>query len=751
MNKLTKYIACIASVLTFATLIQSCAMDSPFDKGGEGTLNVIAEMNGETVKSRSVPENNDYLRENCIVYIENARGVMRKYKGVDNIPSDIVLSVGNYVCNAWSGDSVGASFSSKFYRGQESFEIARDQRTSLRVKCNIANVVTSVDPESLNVGLTDLKVNFAMESGDLDFDENNIDTSKGYFMTPSPETANVNSDAYSQKTKLTITISGIQEDGTPYNKEHIINGAQRAHEYSVLLTKEERPFNEGGALIGLTIKDIPIIEDTILVYPGPTINGVDFNVEEQVVNTTSSFNDVSVCILGYFGLKSVLMNVSDNFTDIPNGRNILDPMVKSQLAARGINVESNSSVDAKTGVNVEEVYVTFKAGFLNSLPASVHEYCVTFDSTDGRDVSASGSVRFANTEDAIEKIDDIVVDPAPDPTRDPMAITGSTATLTGRLFKADASDYGIKYRVAGTSAWTTASAKSTNNARTRAQGTEFSVTLRGLTPGTTYEYKSYADDFESSTVQTFATEDKFIFPNWSLEEWSTYSASTMLGTKTVIFPGSGSEPSFWDSGNEGAATAEKVLTDKSTDMVHSGTYSARLASDQAAGILAAGNLFIGDYVKTDGTNGVLSFGRNYNGSHPSKLRVWANYRPGIVDIVKSGNESFLDFVKGEKDHGQIYVALTVGTIDIRTKASNRKLFSPDDDQVLAYGQVTWTDNFGPDGQLQKVEIPLNYNNRAKTARPTHVVIVCCASKFGDFFSGSSSSVMYVDDFEFIYE
>ena len=186
-------------------------------------------------------------------------------------------------------------------------------------------------------------------------------------------------------------------------------------------------------------------------------------------------------------------------------------------------------------------------------------------------------------------------------------------------------------------------------------------------------------------------------------------------------------------------------------MVHSGTYSARLASDKAAGVLAAGNLFFGDYVKTDGTNGVLALGRDYNGSHPSKLKVWANYRPGKVDVIKSGNESKVDFAKGDNDHGQIYVALTVGPVDIRTNPKNQKLFNKDDDQVVAYGQVTWTEAFGPDGQLQMIEVPIEYKANAQTVRPTHLVITCCASKFGDFFSGSSSSVMYLDDFELVYE
>ena len=71
--------------------------------------------------------------------------------------------------------------------------------------------------------------------------------------------------------------------------------------------------------------------------------------------------------------------------------------------------------------------------------------------------------------------------------------------------------------------------------------------------------------------------------------------------------------------------------------------------------------------------------------------------------------------------------------------------------MVAYGQVTWKEAFGPDGSLQRVEVPLQYNNRAATSKPLYLVIVCCASKFGDYFSGSSSSVLYIDDFELIYE
>jgi hypothetical protein len=195
-----------------------------------------------------------------------------------------------------------------------------------------------------------------------------------------------------------------------------------------------------------------------------------------------------------------------------------------------------------------------------------------------------------------------------------------------------------------------------------------------------------------------------------------------------------------------------TLTNKTTDMVHSGTYSARLASSKAFGMLAAGNVFVGSYVKTDGTNGVLSLGRDMGFStHPSKVAVYVNYRPGTVDIIKSGNEDYLDFTTGENDHGQIYIAIVDEPIDIRTNPNNQKLFDPNDTHVIAYGQVTWKDNYGEDGQLQRIEIPFTYYDRANTTRATYLVVTCCASKFGDFFSGSSSSVLYLDDFELVYE
>lgn len=749
MKTIIKYIILPGAVLGATALLQSCAMEAPFGEGGEGSLSINTEINGETKQTRA--ENNldnaEYvqsLRDKCVVFIENSRGVMRKYKGLSTIPASIKLSSGQYVCNAWTGDSVAASFDSKFYRGQQPFEIIENESTSVSMKCNIANVVVSVDAASVaGTGLQNPKITFTSSRGSLEFDETMFADNKGYFMIPSPQDTK---NYTAENRTITVNIEGTTEDGQAYSKESKIQNVERAHEYQIALSADKPSIDEGGALIQLIIKDIPIIDDTVEIFPAPIVKGYGFDIAEQLVNTDRTFNDQKLYICEYKGTKSVQVGFSENFTDMADG-DLLNNTYVEQLSAKGITVERQNSKDAESGVDVYEIYVTFPAAFLNTLPSSSAQYTVAITATDSRNLVTAASLRIANSNDAIEKIDDVIADPAPDAETAPMAVLATKATLTGTLYNADAARYGFKYRKAGESAWNVAVATGASGAprRTRAnKGSAYSVTLSGLEAGTTYEYKAFADDFESTNIQTFTTESKYIIPNASMEEWSTY----LNGNKNIVFPGLGSEPTVWDSGNEGAALASETISDKSSDMKHSGSYSARLESKYVFNLkMAAGNVFLGDFVKIDGMDGVLSLGRPYNGSHPAKLRVWANYRPSS-DMKGTGVSNYLpDGI----DNGQIYVALTDEPIEIRTNKNNQKLFSTDDPHVLAYGQVTWTANFGPDGDLEQVEIPIEYFDRAYTTKATHLVVTCCASKFGDFYVGGKGSVLYLDDFELVYE
>ncbi len=441
------------------------------------------------------------------------------------------------------------------------------------------------------------------------------------------------------------------------------------------------------------------------------------------------------------------MNQPANAVDLKQ----CDDNTIAQLHAAGItwektleNVENNKDGHTRKLTNIH-----FTDKYLNSLPARDTEYRIILTATDGTGHDGvpgkhtTKTLRIAVGEDAIVYDDPLVLEEAVDPNNF-MAIGAHSATLKASIKDETATGLGIQYREAGTSDWIKVPVNETRASRL------VTITISNLKPGTTYEYQAYADGFESSESKTFTTEAIFVIPNASLEEWSDFSENSK-----VLLPGAGGQRTFWDSGNHGSATMSVTLTQGSEDMKHSGSKSARLRSQfvglgGVAGKFAAGNLFAGTYLETQGTDGRLEFGRPYNGSHPTKMRVYVNYRPGKVE--KKGDY----LAVGAEDIGQIYVALTTAPIEVRTKKSTQKLFptkagDDDYDKLVAYGQYTFEGNYGPDGELQSLEIPFDYFSNAKTVKPTHLVIVCSASKYGDYFNGGEGSLMYLDDFELIYE
>lgn len=736
MNRIFRYISCSAVALTAIAFLPSCSLEEPFQTGGEGSLTILTEINGDVIRTRAEIEADEMaaLRNNCIIYIENAKGVIRKFKGVDNIPAEIKLQTGSYLAEAWSGDSVSASFSKKFYRGIKNFEIEEGQQT-LTLNCNIANVVTSVDPSSLDIDLKDLKVTFSHSRDFLEFDENVIrDGAKGYFMMP-----NADKD-------LAYRIEGTKLDGTPYSREGVIAGVERAHEYCLTLKQNNNPASEGGALIKIEIADIPLIEECVEILPGPAVKGLGFNIDEQVNNLDKDFEDLYVYVKGYDELSSVLLSFGENFNDPDLGKEINIFNNKSMLEEKGISFQMRTSTEAANDVDVtfDEVIVTFSKSFLNSLEVSDKEYDIIIEGVDRRHRIGSGTLRIVTSREAVEvmaPVSTVALDP-----NDLMAVRAHSATVPALVNDVEnAVNYGIKYRKQGTYDWQTAYPSDRTSMRsTRAASLDYSVKLTGLDDNTTYEYIAFCNGFDSSDVMSFRTEEVFKIPNSSFEEWGTYGSGTVVpgttGNKTTC---------FWGTGNEGSSMAGKTLTDKTNELVRTGDWAARLASDKALGVLAAGNVFTGEFSKIKLPKyGVINVGREYNSTHPSKVRLYLNYRPGSVDCV----DSKAPLKSGDTDQGQVYIGLVTEPLSLDTSTPST-LFSPTNyaDKIIAYGEVTLEGNYGADKELKMLEIPFNYYDMVKTVRPQYLIIVATASKYGDYYAGSSNSVMIIDDIELVYE
>lgn len=742
----------MASGLALAGLTQSCVSDQPFGIGeGEGTLRMQLVVNTDVTRAALDDED---LRSACVVYISNPKGLLYKYQGLENLPSQLRLPSDNYVAEAWTGDSVPASFDKKFFRGYERFAISAGDNKAVVVNCRISNVVVSINPATVDLqAMKDWKITVSnsSEEGSLVFDESNMDYAKGYFMMPNKDIATdadgnrlTDADGFFYYTNLNYRIEGTTAEGRAFVKEGLIgsprldgNRVQRAHEY-VLNLKYDPTYEEtGGAFVSIIVDDSEVeVKDEVTLYSAPAVKGVGFDIEHQIVGNQGEFSDCMFKVTAFGGIKSLFISSAEDASalNLPHERiDLFNATESVQQDLRNLGLKWDYMMNGER--NLATSYLTLSAGFLNAIAERDSEYHFELAAVDAYGKETVKQVRLAVGEGAIVIDDPVTIEPIPDD--DVMAVLTNTATLSVTINADDVVNPGIEYRESGTSAWTFVPANVTCAA------TRISVTLTGLKPGTRYEYRAVAEGFEASESMFLTTEPAFVIPNASMEEWSALSTNSK-----VQIPASGGVRSFWDTGNHGAALASTTLTQGSTVMFHSGAKSAQLVSKKAAvmgiGKHAAGNLFVGEYLKTSGTNGEIRFGRPYDGSHPSALRLWANYRTAKVTSAGGG------LTTSDMDHGQIYVAFTTAPIEVKT-ADKNTLFSPDKEEVLGYGEVTWAGvNFGPDGQLEELTIPIVWNEKSKTTKPLYMIIVCSASKFGDYFAGGEGSTMYVDDFELVY-
>lgn len=742
------------AILAAGFLLQSCVQEAPFENIEEGTLNITPELRSDVnVVTRADIEGYDdqYLKDNLVVYIKNSKGVIRKYKGEDELPPFITLPVGTYAVEGWTGDSASADFSKKFFRGiTENIQIGSGN-TSLSLKLDIANVIATVDKSALDQGITDLKVKVYHSRGELTFTDKEVkEGTRGYFMMPS-------SDA-----NLKYRVEGKNQAGKEFSVEGEIKAVQRAHLYNLKLTSEPKENTTGGGLIRLTIEDIPVIDQSFEILPPPTfkltVGGQDADFDDQLVSTdeVKNFSEAIVRLIAYEELTDLTLNFSSNFgySDI-SGQNIIgNPSLMTLLKQKGIDLQisedTEKSIEKEEGVKVIETYLTFPASYLNYLPEHADEYSIEIRAEDKRRYVNSATLKIANTESAVFHQDPISSGETPVDEMDKTAVLTNSAIITANLYDDNVNDYGILYRIKDSgSQFQKVSGKTSNANLTRAGYKQFTVKLEGLTPGKIYEYKAYAGDFQEpdSALKTFETEIPFTIPNADMSLWST-------GSDGAYIPGEGGFVSYWDSGNHGSITLDVNLTNQDNNFIPGNTIAklrSQFVNFIGLGKFAAGNIFIGKYAGTDGMDGILELGREYNSSHPRSLKLKANYRPGLVD--KNGKKSgYLN--TGDYDHGQIYIALTTEIVEIRTKSSNQKLFNPQGEEVIAYGQVSWDDvdgkGFGPDNKLQLLEIPFVYKDKAKSVKPKYLIVVCSASKYGDYFCGGEGSTLYVDDFELEY-
>ena len=298
--------------------------------------------------------------------------------------------------------------------------------------------------------------------------------------------------------------------------------------------------------------------------------------------------------------------------------------------------------------------------------------------------------------------------------------------------------------------------------------------LRGLTPSTEYTYNLVLDDEVVGESLTFTTEAAPAIPNGSFEY-----ASLVAGESYYKFydPSCGvaeGQTMFWGSGNgegsegvNGSASMGITITYIDTaEKVH-GNQSVKAQTSSMVGKLAAGNIFTGQFMGLVGTSGgIVNFGRPWT-SRPSALKLYCKYNTDLINIVNNNN---LGVSTSDYDRAQVKIA--IGTWPYKTyggtKESPVQVNTTDestfvdfftDNNTIANGElIIYNDGYSINKGAKVSEttskwveytIPLDY--RKLSTYPTHIVVSCAASQFGDYFTGYDQSALWIDAVELIYE
>ena len=404
------------------------------------------------------------------------------------------------------------------------------------------------------------------------------------------------------------------------------------------------------------------------------------------------------------------------FVDNQIGKAVIDPVNKTVV----INVNKDQPLNA---IKVTDFNLVGDHGTVSPDPMEYDTYDFTepreFEATYGwEETSSKWKVYVYHSEAKGASISSI----------SPMTIR---AIITGDVQKGKTPV--VEYKKTAEKSW-----RALANSAIVISGTTYNATLSALSAATSYQVRVTEGD-NVSEIETFKTTAKASLPNGTFDDWNqTGDAKRLLWSPWAL-----GGTSFWDTGNKGATTVSSSNTVPTDETCNGKGQAAFLESKYVVIKFAAGNIFTGEYVRTDGTNGILSFGRPFT-AFPSKLRI--NYKYTSSTIDKTSTE--MAALKGRPDSCHIYIALTDWDEprEIRTASSNRQLFDKTDSHIIAYAElIQGTTN----SAYKQLDMILNYRYTNRT--PKYIVIVATSSKYGDYFTGGTGSKLWLDNFELIYD
>ena len=314
-----------------------------------------------------------------------------------------------------------------------------------------------------------------------------------------------------------------------------------------------------------------------------------------------------------------------------------------------------------------------------------------------------------------------------------------SASVTAKTESFDNTGLVIDWRSVGATEWNVID----NSALTVDATDNVTATLKGLSPKTSYEYRLRYVKGDTEVLcdpVVFTTESQKTLYNGGFEHWHQSGNPWYPNEQGV---------KFWDTSNPGSTSisASYNVTTRTESPKRSGSYAAKLESTKVIIKFAAASMYTGEFGKVDGTKGaILDWGTPFT-DRPTALKGFMQYHPQAVDNVGKNLPAAAP-AKGQPDICSIYIALLSDIIVVNNTDVSLLPNLLTDSRVIAYGALPDNQCVATGDSWKEVNIPLEYRDINK--KPSYLLVVFSASKYGDYFHGAKGSTLYLDDFSLEY-
>ena len=695
------------SICACALILASCIGDGKVNDGGnnvssgeKGALKLnVATRTTEGGVQRDYTLNiykNEGGKATLVRKYDSAREDMQK-------PEYIWLLEGNYTAKVESGTVASATFNEKesYFYGEKSFDIVAGVSAQIDVVAIIQNIpVEVVFDQTIVEGFhegykVDVKANDKVK---LTYTESKT----GYFILPEGVTTLtwnfVGTFEYEDGEQVAINKSGTLENVAP----------KKGYKLSFKFSKDAAGFL--GDISVVVDESVEERDDHISFNPDPELRGDDFNELESYDYSGGERRYVATSPADFVGVSIVADGKEYN------------PVSES---VAGITL---------SGLNTPQLYVTLSDDFFNALTggSQIVELCVT---------DSNGGEARKNLPYNLQGINDY------DNSKTDLWL--GVASLSATVF-AEPANVEVIYRE-GNGEWqrfaATSNGKNTNT---------YTAQVEGIGAGHTYEYNLVIGGKTVGASKTFTTIAGAQIPNGDMEIWNE--------SGKAYYPGASSSNKYWDTGNPGTTTlsgGDNNLTCSSSD-VHPGTKGSRSAfldSKEVLGQFGAGNIYVGTFGKVNisSMSATVYFGQpfEYN-AKPKGVRFWVKYRCGSIDKV--GTNPF-GISSGNPDLTKIFCCITTDRHLVDSDKGDETTFSPSPENVKAnkggrYDKVlyyAYFDTTTSNESWHEVYLPFTKVDGVDPAKVgTHLMFTATCSGYGDYFTGSTDSWMYIDDIELVY-